>query len=434
MNWRRQVLAVCAAALLIVQVAQGQQPSQPGADLRPSITFAEYVTEVVRSNLDLSVQRSNIAISQAQVKTATARPDWSVDFGAPAFDLSNLGFPTSVGAGLTVPFELGGKRGARVRAATADVSTVTSDYQDAIRQLRGTAAGAFVDALGARGVLQSKDKSLAQLDQIVHVNEERLRAGDIGEIELVQSRVERDQFRADVISAESDVYSADLVFAQLLGNPQKLGPEMPMPKGSLEIPTQTFDLDQLVAGALKNRSDVISGTRAVAAAEARIKLAKANLVPDIAVTGEYLYTGAGTGDFLQPPDNTLGISASLNLPISRRRNPGELEAARATHTQAELQLQAVQLKVEVEVRDAYEKYQASARRLNLFRGGLLRDADRVLEARLYAYQRGGTSLLEVIDAQRKSADVYLTYAQALTDHARALVTLEESAAIWNVSF
>ena len=45
---------------------------------------------------------------------------------------------------------------------------------------------------------------------------------------------------------------------------------------------------------------------------------------------------------------------------------------------------------------------------------LLRDADRVLEARLYAYQRGGATLLEVIDAQRKSADVYLAYSQALT--------------------
>ena len=63
----------------------------------------------------------------------------------------------------------------------------------------------------------------------------------------------------------------------------------------------------------------------------------------------------------------------MNLPISRRLHPGELEAARATRTQAELQLRAAQLKVEVEVRDAFERYQASASRLNVFRGGLLRD-------------------------------------------------------------
>jgi len=92
------------------------------------------------------------------------------------------------------------------------------------------------------------------------------------------------------------------------------------------------------------------------------------------------------------------------------------------------------LKVEVEVRDAYERYLASARRLNVFRGGLLRDADRVLEARLYAYQRGGATLLEVIDAQRKSSEVYLAYSQALADHAHALVALEEAAGTWDLSF
>jgi outer membrane protein TolC len=43
-------------------------------------------------------------------------------------------------------------------------------------------------------------------------------------------------------------------------------------------------------------------------------------------------------------------------------------------------------------------------------------------------------LLEVIDAQRTSADIYLSYAQALADHARALVALEQTAAIWGVAF
>jgi cobalt-zinc-cadmium efflux system outer membrane protein len=70
----------------------------------------------------------------------------------------------------------------------------------------------------------------------------------------------------------------------------------------------------------------------------------------------------------------------------------------------------------------------------LYSGGLLKDADRVLEARLYAYQRGGASLLEVIDAERTSADVYLSYAQALVDHAHALVALEQTAGIWDVTF
>jgi len=159
-----------------------------------------------------------------------------------------------------------------------------------------------------------------------------------------------------------------------------------------------------------------------------------NLIPDLSVSGSYSHLGTGTGGFSQPPDNTLGASLSLNLPFSRLRHRGELEAAQATHTQAELQLHSTQLQVEQEVRDAYSRYQAAVQRLNLYRGGMLKDADRVLEARLYAYQRGGATLLEVIDAQRTSAEVYLAYSQALSDHAHALVTLELASAIWDVSF
>jgi len=432
MRWRKPTVALCISALLIGEFSTAQE--QPQNDQRPRLAFADYVTEVLRANLNLAAQRTTIAISQAAVTAASGRPDWSLDVGVPGADLSNHGFPLTTSVGLSVPIELGGKRGARMRAAAADVSSTTADYEDAVRRLRATAANAFVDALGARQVLQSKNRSLAQLDRIVNVNQERLRVGDIGEIELAQSRVERDQFKADVITAESDVYSADLAAAQQLGNPDKLAANMPMLTGSLEISTRTFDLDELVAHALQARADVVSRTRAMRAADERIKLAKANLVPDLSASGSFSHTGTGSGDFLQQPDNTISGGVSLNLPIFRRLHPGELEAARAARTQAELQLRSAQLAVEFEVRDAYEQYQAAARRLSVFRSGLLRDADRVLEARLYAYQRGGATLLEVIDAQRKSSDVYLAYSQALSGHAHALVALEEAAATWQVSF
>jgi outer membrane protein, heavy metal efflux system len=408
--------------------------SNSAEDKRPHIAFNNYVTEVLRSNLNLSVQRANIAISQAGVTTASVTPDWSVDVGLPTVDLSNQGNPTNFSTGLNVPIELGGKRARRVRAAKADLATTNSDYDDAVRQLSAAATNAFLDALSARAILQSKNKSLGQFDRIVSVNEERVRVGDIGEIELVQSRVERDQFKADVITAQADVYSADLVLGQQLGKSEKLSAQLPVPDGTLEGPVRTFDVDQLVAGALERRPDVISKQRAIKAADLRIELANANLLPELSVSGSYSHTATGTGGFAQPADNTLGASLSVSLPFSRLRHRGELEAARATRTQAELQLRSTQLQVEEEVRDAYSRYQAAVQRLQLYRGGMLKDADRVLEARLYAYQRGGATLLEVIDAQRTSADVYLAYSQALADHAKALVNMELVSAIWDVTF
>jgi cobalt-zinc-cadmium efflux system outer membrane protein len=442
MKLGRLVVALAVCPLVTPIIALGQT-SVPGTDqtlgqaadsARSHITFEDYVNQVLRLNLALAVQRSNVDISKAAVTSARVTPDWSVDVGLPTIDISNQGQPTNFSTGLNIPIELGGKRGKRVRAALADVSTAGFDYDDAVRQLRATAAAAFIASLSARDILQSSYKSLGQFDRIVEVNEQRVRVGDIGEIELMQSRVNRDEFKAGVISAEADVYSADLALAQQFGQTEKLSTHMPVPSGSLEVPIRTFDLDALVAGALHNRSDVLSRQRALQAADLRIELAQANLIPDLGVGGSYSHTGTGTGGFVQPPDNTLGASLSVNLPFSRWRHQGEIEAARASRTQAELQLRSAQIRVESEVRDAYSRYQASVLRLRLYRGGVLKEADRVLEARLYAYQRGGATLLEVIDAQKTSATIYLEYSQALADHANALVTLEEAAAIWDVAF
>jgi cobalt-zinc-cadmium efflux system outer membrane protein len=436
------LVSISLSPIFVSAQSADQNPTLPAAksdqnsseDQRPHIAFNDYVNEVLRSNLDLSVQRASIAISRAGVTSASVRPDWSVGVGFPTVDLSNQGNPTIFSTGLNVPVELGGKRGRRVRAAKADLATANSDYDDAVRQLRAAATSAFLDALSARAILQSKNKSLSQFDRIVSVNEQRVRVGDIGEIALAQSRVERDQFKADVFTAQADVYSADLVLGQQLGRSEKLAARLPVPDGTLEGPIRRFDINELVSNALERRPDVISKQRAIKTADLRIELANVNLIPDLSVSGSYSHLAAGTGGFAQPADNTLGASLLVNLPFSRWRYRGELEAARATRTQAELQLHSTQLQVEQEVRDAYSRYQVAVQRLQLYRGGMLKDADRVLEARLYAYQRGGATLLEVIDAQRTSAEVYLSYSQALADHAHALVTLELAAAIWDVSF
>jgi len=433
-------LALCPLATPITALgqisAQGEDQTldQPSESMRPHITFEDYVTQVLRSNLALAVQKSNVDLSKAAVTSARVTPDWSVDVGLPTVDISNQGQPTNFSTGLNIPIELGGKGGKRVHAALAEVATAGFDYDDAVRQLRATAAGAFIASLSARSILQSSFKSLGEFDRIVEVNEQRVRVGDIGEIELMQSQVDRDQFKAGVISAQADVYSADLALAQQLGQTEKLSTQMPVPSGHLEVPIRTFDLDRLVANALLKRSDVISRQRAVRAADLRIQLAQANLIPDLGVSGSYSHTGTGTAGFVQPADNTLGASLSVNLPFSRWRHQGEIETARASRTQAELQLRSAQIQVESEVRDGYSRYQASVLRLKLYQGGVLKEADRVLQARLYAYQRGGATLLEVIDAQKTSATIYLAYSQALADHANALVTLEEAAAMWDVAF
>jgi cobalt-zinc-cadmium efflux system outer membrane protein len=88
----------------------------------------------------------------------------------------------------------------------------------------------------------------------------------------------------------------------------------------------------------------------------------------------------------------------------------------------------------VEVRQALERYAASLGQIEIYTGSLLSDSEKVLESILYNYQRGGATLLEVLEAQRTTNEVFLAYYDALTNHARALVAVEQAAGIWDISF
>ncbi|MFQ3574819.1 MAG: TolC family protein, partial [Cytophagales bacterium] len=62
------------------------------------------------------------------------------------------------------------------------------------------------------------------------------------------------------------------------------------------------------------------------------------------------------------------------------------------------------------------------------------DAKLVLDGKIYSYQRGETSLLEVLNAQRTFIGVQQAYYQTLFAYAAALVELERVVGIWDLEF
>ncbi len=70
-------LALCPLLTPIIALSQtsvqgaNQTLSQPSESGRPQITFEDYVTQILRSNLALALQRSSVDISKAAVTSAS---------------------------------------------------------------------------------------------------------------------------------------------------------------------------------------------------------------------------------------------------------------------------------------------------------------------------------------------------------------------------
>jgi len=418
----KRALAVIAFATLATSVR---------AESDPTYDLDGYLAAVGHSNLSLAAQKYNVSIAQAQIGVAKLFPEPQVTGGLTSFDITRSGSPTAVDVGVSHTFELGGKRDNRIAVAERAVVGAKDDLDDFLRTLRGAAADAFVDALAAQLVMNSKQRTLDSLTKLVEKNEDRHRAGDIGELPVTQARVEAGRFRGDLLLAQGDVRNTELALGLLAGIADPI-----TPKGDLKIAARTFDAATLIAAAKSHRPDLLSLRAAVDEARAKQDLAVSNRRIDLTIGLGWAHSFEAFGQYATiaptPSTNTISASVSVPIPIARQKYRGELDAAIAAQGQAEAQLHATELKVEIEIKQALAKYQATVDRLKLYTGGILTDSDKALNDTTYNYTRGGATLLEVIEAQRTVDDVYLAYYQALADHAHALVAVELAAGIWDV--
>jgi cobalt-zinc-cadmium efflux system outer membrane protein len=411
-------------------------PSPTPANLAGSERFrlSGYLSAVANGNLEIVAQRANVSLAEAQIEVARVFPDPQLTAGLYQYDITQRANPTASVVALNVPIQIGGQRGARIDFANAELTAAQSDLEDFLRQLRANAAGAFVDAIHAQLVLDRRDQTAQELEKLVAVNEQRFRVGDIGEALLLQSRVEARQSRADVLDAQGGVSAARFTVYGFLGTGARawMGRDVGFDGDLKTMAERSFDVKSLVDKALALRPDLRAAKRRVNAAERQIDLAKANRVIDVGVGASWQHNfQVNSNTAPLPSSDFLGLTATVPLPFSRLYH-GELNTAYATQSQNVAAERSAEVRVEAEVRAAIARYQAASDRVRLYTGGVLADADKVLEKTLYNYTRGGATLVEVLVAQHTDNDVYLAYYDALSDVSHALVSLEEAVGIWDV--
>jgi cobalt-zinc-cadmium efflux system outer membrane protein len=408
------------------------------ASIPRKVNFREYLQAVEQNSLDLQSQRENVVSAQAGVSIARVRPDPQLTAGIASKELYGPNKPnasTATTAGIAITLETAGKHGKRIRAAESNVKLTEANVGDFLRQLDLDSASAFVEACRTQEALARKQSSLKSFQELVRANETRFKVGDIGMLELRQSRVEADRFATEVTSAGADASAALISLSGLLG---KRFDEV-FPGGvvdcDLKKESLRFELEDLIRQAPENRNDVQVAKAAVENARANLDLARANRWIDPVVNVGVVNTPRvnpifdSAGDVINSPAErslALGLTITIPIPFSRLQH-GELIQAGTASKQAQLQLNSILLKAETDVRATYTQYQAAAKNVASYSEHVLTDADSVLDGKRTGYRLGAASILDLLEAQRTADDVYLSYLQTLADLANATVKLQLSA-------
>jgi outer membrane protein, heavy metal efflux system len=160
--------------------------------------------------------------------------------------------------------------------------------------------------------------------------------------------------------------------------------------GTLDPPSITAPLAQIEQQALQSRPDYLAAQRSVRLADSNIRLADADGTTDPTIGGEYERTATY---------NSAGFQVSIPLRIFDR-NQGEKERTRYEAQSSRFAETAARNQVVNDVEQAWAGYETAAAMAKRYHGHYLEEATRVRDNLEFSYRRGGTTLLDYLDALR----------------------------------
>jgi outer membrane protein, heavy metal efflux system len=399
----------------------GLSASRAGAE---TLTIAQAVDEAIRHNLALIAQRANLSVADTQMLTARLRPNPVASFGADHLDLLGTGFddannggPPEVAFRVDLPIERGAKRERRIDLASASKALAEAQFGDAVRTLRADVTLACIDVLAARATRALVADNLRAFEDLARVNRARVAAGSLAPVESTRSEVARLQFRSTAVRAELELATALARVRTLIGrsatDPIDLADDLRVAEPAAGV----LDVAAVQQLALATRPDLRSLQLGQARSVADLRLQESLGVIDYTVGAEYRRQQGIAGR-----SNSLGFFVSAPIPLLNR-NQGEIARADAEHDQLSRQTAAVRSQILSDVDIAYREYTTNRDLVTAIEHDLIQPATSARDISTYTYRAGGSSLLELLDAQRAFNDTMQSYLDAQAGLRRAVAHL-----------
>lgn len=397
-----------------------------------TIDYNTYLALIINNNLAYAAEKFNVDIAEANVKSAHSFPDPELSFEGTDNGERRMKMGYEFAASLDWTLELGGKRKARIELAKSESEVSKSLLEDFFKNLRAEATLQYLVALRNERLYNSQLEAYNNMREIARADSLRYRFGDISEVTARQSKLEARTIFNSVLEAESDCQNS-LLDLMLLVNKQPSDTIL-KPTGDFDRFNRDFLLQDLVITAQNNRSDFLAALQNKSVAKRLIDLERANRKIDLGLSVGVEYASYVRNVVAPTPSHTpVSVGISIPLKFSNKHN-SELRIAKFNQQQIEYEYAQIENQIEIEVTQAFRQYNSMRRQLLAFNDGILEEAKSILDGRVYSYKRGENSLLEVLDAQRTYNEIQQNYHDTLFKTAAALVELEKSAGIWDISF
>jgi outer membrane protein, heavy metal efflux system len=402
-----------AGALLGILAAALPAEAPCAAGEGPAVTLQEAVDAALANGPVLAAFPFEFRAAEGRIRQASLRPNPEAVFETENVGGSLPGFDRSeTTAGVSQRIETGGKRRARIKAASADLEVLRRDYRGARLDAIARVRSAFVFLLGAQERLSLAREGRGIASRLADATSERAAAGAVSPIEETRARVALSLAETEVARAAREASAARRDLAAAMGLPE---PAFTSAAGTLDEEVAVPDLGDLMARLPENpdlaRWEAERDRRAAAAAAARTLA-----FPDVSAFG-------GWRRLEEENANTFAFGVSVPIPLFDR-NQGAVREAESLAAKVEEERRAVFLSLRARLAQRHAAMAAAAREVRTLRDEALAGARSAYDAVREGYDLGKFRYLDVLDAGSALVEARRRHVDALVALHAARIDVE----------
>jgi multidrug efflux system outer membrane protein len=404
--------------------------------------LTEVIEEARAANLDVAAAVARIVQADAQSRIAgapllpgvnlngsalrsQASKTTGLGNGRPFVDDSGFSVNNNLSASLTASYEIDfwGKNRSALRAA--EEIAVASRYDREVVGLTTVVAtaNAYFQVLAAQDLLRVSHENLQSATRVLTLIQQRVNAGTASTLDTAQQESLVNSQRALIPPLERTLQQNRNALALLIAR----SPESVRIRGgslrSIAIPRVTPGLPSEL---LTQRPDIREAEANLAAANANVQNARAQMLPSIQLAGEGGYQSAVLKLLMRPESVLFNAAAGLTQPIfDGFRLQGNLDLQKGKQDELLQNYRKAVISGFVDVENALDGIRQTALRVRL-QQNVVTSSQRAFDIGEQRLREGTVDLVTVLQIQQTLYVAQLAQVQAQLEHVLAVVSLYQA--------
>jgi len=359
------------------------------------------IQEAMEKNPEIIATQKRFNAAKAKISQAKSLDDPTIRIGS--YDMSNN--PVNVngqtemlqqryGVSQKIPFP--GKLRLRNEVAVEEANMIERDSQSKIQEITALVKSAYYELFYVNSAIDITEENRELLRKFSKIAETKYSVGKTTQRDVLAAQVELSTLANNLIVLNKERESFIARLNSLLDRPTY---------ASLGKPRELKKFDH-----------------AVKKEEATLKLSKKDYYfADLEPMVEYMQEDKRS--------DTWASSLTINVPWLWPKNRSKVKESKEGLNAANADYRYINNKTMFEVKDLLVRVQSSESTINLYKTGVIPQAEQSLKAARIGYEADRVDFLTLIDSQRILLNSRLLYCRALTDFEQNLANLERAIGI-----